>query len=92
MAIISTANVGTQVQISWVAPSYNYQAIDQYEIDIIKSDGTYYSDSTLCGGTSLTTSCLIDMTTIIANTALSTGSLIKAVGRAHNANGWGSYS
>jgi len=32
------------------------------------------------------------MTTLITNTGLSQGTLIKAIVRAHNTNGWGAYS
>ena len=43
MAILSvTLSGSTDVQVSWTTPNDNYQAIDQYDIEFLTSDGVTF--------------------------------------------------
>ncbi len=85
------------VQISWVAPTTNNFAIDKYQIQIKKSDGTYYEDLTFCDGSVATVIsnlyCLVPMATLrAAPYNLVFGNSILARVQSHNARGWSGYS
>lgn len=96
MDILTTAKVGTDVQITWTEPSDNGVAIDKYEILFLKSDGTTFVEDTVnCDGSTIPVnqlSCTIPMLDLKTLTGLSIGSLIRVKARAHNSNSWGAYS
>ncbi len=96
MSAPTTSLSGTNVVVAWAEPNTNNEAIDQYEIQFKKSDGSYVIDSTNCDGADATIKtnreCTVPMIDIVSNTGLSFDTLIQVNARAHNANGWGSYS
>lgn len=66
MAIATVSLVGTDVKILWTAPNDHNDAIDKYEVLLLKADGTtFIEDLTNCDGSDLTISgqlyCLIPM-------------------------------
>ncbi len=93
MAILDTSIVGTQVKFTWVAPFDNYEPVDQYDLQIMKLDNTFYSDAVNCPGTPVTQEfCHVEMDTLRTQSNLRQGDLIRAKIRARNLNGWGAYS
>mmetsp|Transcript_29136 Transcript_29136/g.28196 ORF Transcript_29136/g.28196 Transcript_29136/m.28196 type:complete len:163 (-) Transcript_29136:195-683(-) len=54
MSILTTANDGTDIKISWSAPYDNEDAISAYKIFVLASDGSYQEDATNCDGSDLT--------------------------------------
>lgn len=75
---VPTVSIGateTSVTITWAAPtSTGGKAIDNYEVSLKKSDGTYAATS--CSGVALT--CTVPMTTVKSLTGLSVDTLIQA--------------
>jgi hypothetical protein len=98
MAILATQNVDTKVRISWLTPASNGSPIDAYQVLILQADGaTFAEDPTDCDGSSLGTVtnlyCDVPSSSLLAAPYnLTQGMLVAAIVRAHNANGWGSYS
>lgn len=95
VSIPTTALSTTSVIISWAAPDAHSAPIDYYEISFLKADGTYGQDATNCDGTgTIATShtCTVPMASIVSLTSLAVDTLIQVKVRAHNQNGWGSYS
>mmetsp|Transcript_9442 Transcript_9442/g.8982 ORF Transcript_9442/g.8982 Transcript_9442/m.8982 type:complete len:418 (+) Transcript_9442:1180-2433(+) len=93
VAIPVVTTVATDVKVDWDAPDSNSNAIDQYEIEFLKSDGSYIFENTNCDGlTPATTECTVAMLTLYADLGLSVDDLIQVRVRAHNDNGWGDYS
>lgn len=45
-----TATSGTDVTITWTAPTDNYDTITGYSVKIRQSDGTYLEDTAVCDG------------------------------------------
>lgn len=96
---IPTVTIGasdTAVSISWTEPGYHAAAIDEYEVRLLKSDGSFATITADCNsnaGVNVGTRvCLIEMTVVIARTSLSVDNSVRASIRAHNINGWGDYS
>jgi len=93
--IVSISLSGTEVHINWNAPNDHNSALTEYDIQIMKSDGTFDTHAD-CDGTDATiksdTECFIEMLDIPALTGQSVGDLIQAKVKAKNANGWGEYS
>lgn len=89
---------GLNVDISWNLPDNNSDAIDAYEILILKSDGTtWLEDAANCDGTNdsnviTNRICSIPFTILRSTYGLPYNAQIYAKVRAHNANGYGAYS
>ena len=88
---------GLNVDISWNLPDSNSDAIDAYEILILKSDGTTWIEDTVnCdGSTALVITnrvCSVPFTVLRSTYGLAYNALIYAKVRAHNVNGYGDYS
>lgn len=64
-----TAISGTDVTITWSAPSDNGSSITGYTVKLGKSDGTFAEDTALCNGVTAkdTRSCTIPMATFMAS-------------------------
>jgi hypothetical protein len=74
MAPVTTAVVGTDVVLSWVAPFDNYDPIIAYQIQFVAADGSLV---TICPDTAAL-SCAVDMHVLIAATGLRRGQLVRA--------------
>ena len=93
---VTIGSADTSVTITWVEPGDHAAPIDYYEILLLKSDGSFTTETTNCDGSDaaiiLALSCEIPMPTIISSTSWPVDTLIKVKARAHNGNGWGEYS
>lgn len=49
-SIPTTANSGTDVVVTWTAPSDHQSSIDAYEVMFKKADGTFSTELTACDG------------------------------------------
>lgn len=94
LAAVTTANVGTNVVISWTATSNAYSSpVTAYRIDIYKADGTTYEpEATYCNGGNygvwVNRQCTIPMSVLIASPySLAMDTLVKATVVAINGAG-----
>ena len=82
---VSIGAAETSVSVSWNLPDAHSSAITAYQVQLLKSDGTY-SDSSDCNGTLTTVinarGCAIPMQNIVTLTSLSVDTLIKVRVRA----------
>lgn len=90
---VTTTLIGSDVKIVWVAPTSNGATITAYQIVILQSDGTTYSESSYCDGSSSTIVsnmyCNVPITVLRSSPySLTYGTLIKAKVRAYNSKGW----
>lgn len=96
MQVATTSVQGTDVRIQWDEPASNGATIAGYDILILQSDGTTYSEELVsCNGTAFlsTRVCDVPLTTLRAapfNLAL--GDLVRVKARARNAVGVGPFS
>jgi hypothetical protein len=92
---VTIATSATDVVVAWTAPEAHAAVIDQYQVLLLKSDGTYSTHAeTGCDGTDVTAplTCDIPMTTIVTVTGMAVDTLIRVKIAAHNTNGWGAFS
>ena len=94
---MSITENGLNVRIAWSAPDANSEAIIDYQILILKSDGvTWVEDTTDCLGTAPTVIsnlyCDVPYTVLRTNYGLPYNALVFAKVRARNANGYSDYS
>jgi hypothetical protein len=58
------------VEISWTAPTSNHFAIDRYQIQLLRQDGTWQEDLTYCDGSTAQIitdlKCLVPMSVLRA--------------------------
>jgi hypothetical protein len=86
------------VEISWTAPTNNYDALTEYEVLILQSDGvTYAEEPATCDGTGNTDmlndrECSIPLQTLRTDFGLVYGDLVTAKVRARNSIDFGPYS
>lgn len=96
--MVTTANSGSVVRITFYSPASNGATITKYQIVILASDGsTYYETTTYCDGSNSgiisNMYCDIPMTTLRTSPySLTYGTTVKAKAKAYNSNGWGSFS
>lgn len=77
MSAPTTAIDGTNVKISWTAPSSNYETITAYKVFIETISGTFVEETTYCTGTNLY--CSIPMSVLWASPYLLTeGNVVSA--------------
>ena len=93
----TTTQVATGVSVSWIAPAANHLAVEEYEVTIADSGGTFSADSSLCDGSSASVVadlyCIIPMASLTAAPyQLAVDTVIACKVRARNARGWGAYS
>ncbi len=94
----STSNVGTSIQITWVAPYNGGTTITQYDIKIKAANGSYYGEATYCNGRTDSTVisskyCVIPTSTLMADPFnLVQGSIVQAIVLASNVIGDSAYS
>lgn len=83
------------VAISWVAPNNGQETIANYTIQIAAVNGTYYT-TTFCNGSSSTVMsalrCVVPMSTLTVDFALTFDTLVAVKVRATNAYGAGDLS
>lgn len=94
-ATLVTAESGTDVTITWVAPSDNQDAITAYIVKILKSDGSYLEDVTVCDGTAQIVGkvCTVSMAILRASPySLGYGDTVQAIVAATNSIGDSDYS
>ena len=93
MAIPTVTLSSTTVTVTWVQPSAHSSTITSYDLEFLKSDGTF-ANYTLCTGTydATVTLCSLAMTDVKTLTGLSVDTLIRAKVRARNAKDWGYFS
>lgn len=90
---VTVTESGTNVVLTWTAPDDHSSTITAYDIQFLKSDGTYGSGTGTCDGTDATLlTCSMAMNDVETLTGLAVDSLIQVKMRAENANGWGDYS
>lgn len=86
------------VRISWSAPASNSEPITKYKIEILRSDGTTFSeDLTHCDGSSsiilANMYCIVPMSVLRSSPySLTYGTIVKARASAFNQFGWGAVS
>lgn len=91
MDIPTVANSGTNVVITYVAPTTHSSPITDYDVQFLKSDGTI--DTTACSEPSATSlTCTVAMSAIRTLTSRSVDTIIRVKVRAFNGKGWGAYS
>jgi large repetitive protein len=94
----TTEIVGTDAEISWTAPADNGEAITAYEVLVLESDGTTFTEeSTSCDGSDSAVvaalSCTIPLATLRASPySLTLGELVRVKVRAINGQGPGPFS
>jgi hypothetical protein len=95
-----TTTISNQVDvtISWPAAYDSSAVVDEYQVDILTSDGTTYAEDTAyCGADKAAVvanlACTIPLSALrLAPFNLAQGALVRAKVRAHNVIGWGEYS
>lgn len=93
----TTALSGSTVTISWSAATDNSATVTAYLLEILQSDGSYYTDTTNCDASTdpvlSARSCALSLTTLRASPySLAQGDLVVARVSAQNANGWSDVS
>lgn len=94
----TTAQAGTSMRISWLAPDNNGLTVTAYQILIRESDGATWTEAAACDGSDATTVsnlyCDVPLAILRASPgyALPLGGAVIAKVRAQNLIGWGDYS
>ena len=85
---------GKNILLTWVAPYDNSDVISEYALRFLASDGLYYETSDCLGtGTLVSLTCSVPMLTLRASPfKLSLNTLVKAIAKANNTNGFGDLS
>lgn len=100
MAVLTTSTDAATggVKIEFVEPASNGLAIDVYDIEIKQEGSTSYSATASCSGSDSaiisSKSCIVPMTELGASPHdySTLGTIIVVRARAHNSDGYGSYS
>ena len=83
---------GTDVQIAWTKPDFNFSPISDYLVELLMYDGSWVTDTVNCDGGQEPNfsnfNCKIPMIEIAPLTSFTIDTLIRARVSAYNANGW----
>ena len=94
MAIPTTANVGTDILVTWTQPYDSSALITAYNVFFRSADKKLYSNSNcVVTGTPLPTTCTVPITSLTASPfLLQQNDLVQVQIQASNINGWGDLS